>query len=98
MTGVIVKIMVEALNILAVATKEIKQGCTSEPSMPPHCAIPLTLGSENHLKKLVEKVDIEGALRKLDKLTQEEVRMAIVQLMKINHGVDDKVKDISKGG
>ena len=44
------------------------------------------------------KVDIEGAWRKLDKLTREEVLMAIVQLMKINHGVDDKVKDVSKGG
>ena len=98
MTDVIVKIMVEALNILAVATKEIKQGCTSEPSIPPHCAIPLTLESEKHLKKLVGKVDIEGTRRKLDKLTQEEVRMPIAQLMKITRGVDAKVKDVSEGG
>ena len=30
MTDIIVKIMVEVLNILAIATKEIKQGRTSE--------------------------------------------------------------------
>ena len=33
MTDIIVKIMVEVLNILAIATKEIKQGRTSELSI-----------------------------------------------------------------
>ena len=33
MTDIIVKIMVEVLNILGIATKEIKQGRTSELSM-----------------------------------------------------------------
>jgi hypothetical protein len=36
MTDIIVKIMVEVLNVLAIATKEIKQGRTSELSIPPH--------------------------------------------------------------
>ena len=34
MTDIIVKIMVEVLNILGIATKEIKQGRTSELSIP----------------------------------------------------------------
>ncbi len=34
MTDIIVKIMVEVLNILAIATKEIKQGRTSELPIP----------------------------------------------------------------
>jgi hypothetical protein len=34
MTDIIVKIMVEVLNILAISTKEIKQGRTSELSIP----------------------------------------------------------------
>ena len=33
MTDIIVKIMVEVLNILGIATKEIKQGLTSELSL-----------------------------------------------------------------
>ncbi len=37
---------------------------------------------------------IEDALRRLDKLTQEEVRMATAQLLKITHGVDDKVEGV----
>ncbi|KAH9023652.1 hypothetical protein EDB84DRAFT_470111 [Lactarius hengduanensis] len=77
MTDIIVKIMVEVLNILAIATKEIKQGRTKK-----------------YLKKLMGKTDIEDALRRLDKLTQEEVRMATAQLLKITHGIDRKVTKI----
>ena len=36
MTDIIVKIMVEVLNTLAIATKEIKQGRTSEFAIPLH--------------------------------------------------------------
>ncbi len=43
------------------------------------------------------KTDIEDAPIRLDKLTQEEVRMAIAQLLKITHGVDDKVTRIDDG-
>jgi len=49
----------------------------------------------------VGKTDIEDALSRLDILTQEEVRMATTQLLKITDGIDgkvtgidDKVKDI----
>ncbi|KAN0141591.1 hypothetical protein V8E53_000053 [Lactarius tabidus] len=77
MTDIIVKIMVEVLNILGIATKEIKQGRT-----------------KNYLKKLLGKTVIEDALKRLDKLTQEEVRMATVQLLTLTHGVDDKVTRI----
>ena len=40
------------------------------------------------------KTDIEDALRRLDKLTREEVRMATAQLLKLTHSVDDKVTRI----
>jgi hypothetical protein len=95
MTNIIVKIMVEVLNILGIATKEIKQGRTSE--------LPIRIirigstdrGPEKYLKKLLGKTEIEDALKRLDKLTQEEVRMATAQLLKITYSVDDKVKDVS---
>jgi hypothetical protein len=47
--------------------------------------------AEKYLKKLLGKTDIEDALKMLDKLTQEEVRMATAQLLTLTHGVDDKV-------
>src|SRR6266404_275896 len=49
------------------------------------------------MKKLVGRTDIEDALKRLDKLTQDEVRMATAQLLKITHGVDDKVIRIDDG-
>ena len=92
MTDIIVKIMVEVLNVFAIATKEIKQERTSELLI---IYVP-RIGStdcwpEKYLKKLLGKTDIEDALKRLDKLTQEEVWMATAQLLTFTHGVDDKV-------
>jgi hypothetical protein len=36
--------------------------------------------------------DLEGALKKLDRLTQEEARMALAEVLKITHDVRDEVK------
>jgi len=37
---------------------------------------------------------MEDALKRLDKLTQEEVRMAIAQNIKVTHTVDKGVKEV----
>ncbi len=49
---------------------------------------------ETFLKKLVGRTDIEDALQRLDKLTQEEARMAIAEGLKATHGIDNKVEDV----
>ena len=51
--------------------------------------------SENFLKKLVGRTDIEDALKRLDKLTQEEARMATAQALKITHTVDVRVRGVT---
>jgi methyl-accepting chemotaxis protein len=43
---------------------------------------------------LVGNTDIEDSLSRLDKLTQEEARMASAELLKITHSVDGKVQDV----
>jgi hypothetical protein len=40
--------------------------------------------------------DIEDALQTLDRLTQEEARMAAAELMKITYAVDDRMKGIDE--
>ena len=40
------------------------------------------------------KTEIKDALKRLDKLTQDEVRMAAAQLLALTHGVDHKVTRI----
>jgi hypothetical protein len=44
-----------------------------------------------YLKKLIGKTEIEDALKRLDKLTNEEVRMVTAQVLEATHAVDDRV-------
>ena len=46
-------------------------------------------------KKLIGRTDMEDALKRLDKLTQEEVRMAVAQNLKATHAVDEKVANMA---
>ncbi|KAN0141118.1 hypothetical protein V8E53_000874 [Lactarius tabidus] len=48
--------------------------------------------TKRYLKKLLGKTEIEDALKRLDKLTQEEALMATAQLLKLTHGVSNTVK------
>ena len=52
------------------------------------------LYSEQFLKKLVGRTDIEDALRRLDRLTQEEALMAAAQILNLTHTIDNKVTDV----
>ena len=49
---------------------------------------------EKYVKKFVGRADIEDAMGRLDRLTQEEVRMASAQGLKATHDVDEKVHAI----
>ena len=40
--------------------------------------------------------DVEDALQRLDKLTQEEARMAAAETLMITRGIDDKVKIVDE--
>jgi hypothetical protein len=50
--------------------------------------------AETFLKKLVGRTDIEDALRKLDKLTQDEVRMVAAQGLKATQCVSNSMKAV----
>src|SRR6266478_9375712 len=51
--------------------------------------------SEKYAKKLIGRMEMEDALKRLDKLTQEEVRMAAAQILKATHTVDGRVKGVA---
>ena len=95
MRDIIVKIMVEVISILGIVTKEIRQGRTSMPFRV-DISVKLDLPTENYLKKFFGIKDIEDALQRLDKLTQEEARMAAVEALTITRGIDDKVNDVGE--
>ncbi|KAN0127958.1 hypothetical protein V8E53_014212 [Lactarius tabidus] len=81
MTDIIVKIMIEVLNIFAIATKEMRQGRATK-----------------LMKKLMGKKEMEDALKRLDKLTQDEARMAAAEILKLTHIVDNKVTSLINVG
>jgi len=91
MTEITAEIMAEVLIIVGMATKEVKRGRISELIFSPvYGCLPLS-GLEKYLKKLIGNTDIEDSLEKLDKLTQEEARMASAEQLRIAHSVEGKV-------
>ena len=96
MTDIIVKIMVQLLSVLALATKQISQKRFSE------CAFMYTLSvaqciTEKFAKKLLGETEIEAVLQRLDRLTQDEARITVAQTLGVVHGLVGNVKIIMEG-
>jgi hypothetical protein len=94
MTNIIVKIMVEVISILGIVTKEIRQGRTSM-WIPVDLFLTIDIRAETFFKKLIGRKDVEQALQRLDKLTQEEARMAAAEVLTITRGIDDKLDTVN---
>ena len=47
---------------------------------------------EKFFRKLAGMADLEDALKKLDRLTQEEARMANAEVMRVTHSIRDGIK------
>ena len=50
--------------------------------------------SEKYMKKLIGSTEMEDALKRLDKLTQEESRMAAAEILKVTRAVDKRVEGV----
>ena len=50
--------------------------------------------SEKFVKKLIGRSKVEDALKRLDRLTQEEALMACAQNLTITHTVDERVRGV----
>jgi hypothetical protein len=94
MMDTIIQIMVEILSILGIATKEIKEGRLSEQFSTSISSL-TEANSEKYGKRLIGRTDMEDALQRLDKLTQEEARMAAVENLKATHTVDERVRGVA---
>lgn len=96
MIDINVKIMVEVLSILGIATKEIKESQLSKYFSYKYDIFMTEGRSEKYAKKLVGRTKIVAdALQRLDKLTQDEARMAATQNLKVTHNVDERVKGVA---
>ena len=85
-TDVVIKILVEILSTLAMATRQVKQGKLSD-SHPCWCSTYTERSTEKFMKKIIGDNDIEAVLRRLDRLTLDEARAAGVQTLEVVHGL-----------
>jgi hypothetical protein len=98
LTEVIVKIMVEILSVLALASKQIKQGRFSECVVAHTYRLSMTQYTlEKFTKKLLGESEIEAVLQRLDRLTQDEAQITAVQTLGVVHGLVGNVKTVLEG-
>ena len=89
MMDTVTAILVEVLNLIGIVTREIKQGRISKGFVYKYSKLSLTRQfSEKYLVKLIRKKDVEDVLKNLDRLTQEEARMAAAQLLKVTNAIE----------
>jgi hypothetical protein len=96
MSDIIVKIMVEVLSVLALATKQIKQGRFSKSPSHIRCLM-AQCAIEKFAKKLLGESEVEAVLQRLDRLTQDEARMTVAQTLGVVHGLVGNVKVVMEG-
>lgn len=97
MTDNIVKIMAQLLSVLALATKQIAQKRFSKLAITFTSSV-AQCTAEKFARKLLGETEIEAVLQRLDRLTQEEARITVVQTLGVVHGLVDNVKIIMEGG
>ena len=91
MTDIITEIMAEVLTIFGIATKTLRRGSASE-FLIGYLRFSPEQYIEKFLKKLAGTNDLEEALTKLDRLTHEEARMALAEVLRVTHSIRDGVK------
>ena len=91
MSNMMVKIMAEVLDILGTATKEMKQNRASKLILGPR-SLEVDVSSEKFLKKIAGITKLEDGLKKLDKMTNDEARMANAVVLKVAHTIDANVR------
>ena len=98
MSDIVGKIMIEVLSVLALATKQINQGRFSEWYW--HTSIQFSTferAAEKFAKKILRESDVEAVLQRLDRLTQEEARVALAHTLEVVHGLFDNLKVVMDG-
>jgi hypothetical protein len=96
MTDVVIKIMVELLSVLALASRQIKQGRLGECAST--CTLPVAQCSTvKFTKKLRGEREIEAVLQRLDRLTREEAQMTVTQTLGVIHGLVGNMKVVMEG-
>ena len=96
MTNKMVQITVEILDILATATKEMKQSRASEFDLS-LTFLEANIDSGKFVKRVMGWTKLEEGLKTLDKLTNEEVALASAHLLRVTHNIGHNVTGVDEG-
>src|SRR6266404_1324557 len=94
MLDVIVRIMVEVILILGIVTKEVSTRPAGTCVLPPPRSKIADSRAVKYLKKLIGRKDVEDALHMLDRLTQEEEKMACAEALRIAGELEKSMKGV----
>lgn len=92
MTEMVVKILVEVLSALALVTKQINEGKPSEFVFSEVLYYVTQCNTEKLFKKLLGEKDVEAIIQRLDRLTQDEARIAAAQTLEVVYGLVQNMK------
>ena len=95
LTNVLVKIITELLSMLALATKQVKQGRFSE-FFPAGTTSDL-IEYREFMKKIQGEKEIEIALQRLDRLAQDEARATAAQTLEVVNNLDLRRRVVVEG-
>ena len=96
MSDIVGKIMGEVIAVLALATKQIKQGRLSKWTTTYRASLAERI-TEKFAKKLLGESDIEAVLQRLDRLTQEEARVTAANTLEVVHELFNNLKEVMNG-
>jgi hypothetical protein len=96
MTDIIVKILVELLSVLALATKQIRQGRLSK-HIAMYILSVVQRSIEKFAKKLLGENEVEVVLQRLDRLSQDEVLITAAETLSAVHGLVNDTRVVMGG-
>jgi hypothetical protein len=97
MTEMIVKILAELLSALALATKQIKQGKSSESVFGEVLYYLTQFNAEKIVKRLFGEKDVEAVLQTLDRLTRDEAWITAAQTLEVVYGLTQNIRVVMDG-
>jgi hypothetical protein len=96
MTEIIVKIIVELLSVLSLATKQIRQGRFSESIITYKLSL-AQFAIEKFATKLFGESDVEAVIQRLDRLTQDEAQITVAQTLSVVYGLVNNTRVVMEG-
>ncbi len=97
MDEIVVKIIVELLSTLGLATKELRRGRSSESALADVLPHSTNCDAVKFVKKVLGEKEIEAVLHRLERLTVDESRTTAAQTLEVVHGLVQNMRVIMDG-